>query len=100
MLRWSDQLQMHGLMRTFDDAKPAAHAFLIQDEGLHLLGIRHFSHLDGFEMTSIDAGLAALAFLFIDDCLKTAGLQNVVQHPQVYGGLYHHAAARTTIAEP
>ena len=100
MLRRSDQFQVHGLIRTFNNAKPAAHTFFIENEGFHLLGIRHFSHLDSFEMTPINAGLAALAFLFIDDCLEPAWLQNVMKHSQVYGRLYHHAAARTAIAEP
>jgi hypothetical protein len=41
MLWRPDQFEMHGLMRAFNDAEPAAHAFLIEDKGLHLLGVRH-----------------------------------------------------------
>ncbi len=99
MVRRSDQFQMHGLMRAFNDAQPAAHAFFMDNKGLHLLGARHFSHLNGFEGTPFHAGLTALAFLGIDDRPEATGLHYLMQHTQIDSRLDRHAAAGTAVTE-
>jgi hypothetical protein len=64
---------MHGLVGAFEDAQTATHAMLIDHISLHFLRSRHFSHLDGGEVTSFYAGLTAFAFFLTDDGPVAAG---------------------------
>ena len=66
MVRRSDNFQMHGVSRALIDAEPAAHTMLLQDERFHFLGAWHILHLDGIEVTPLDARLATGAFILVD----------------------------------
>jgi hypothetical protein len=90
---------MHGLLRALDDAQPATHALLIQDKGLHFLGVGYLPHLDGFEGAARYTGLAALALLLTDDRLEPAGLHYFMQHSHIDCRMYRHTAAGTAVAQ-
>jgi hypothetical protein len=70
----------------------------VDDIGLHLLGAGRFLHFNGVKVTSLHAGLATIAFRFVNDCAVPAGGQHGMDVTVVSHRLHDHAATGTAVA--